>query len=288
MNTPWKYRLAGCEALLATMHGKERVIAPLLQNALGVRVRVPKNFDTDRFGTFSRDIARAGTQLDAARAKLRAAFEYDPTVRIVLASEGTSGPHPYVPFAALNREILVLLDRESGLELIGHHATPTTRHAHMVVLNIADAMAFAERIGFPLHGLIVSGVVDQEPAPTLFLDKTISDRADLVAAVARAIEQCGAAFVETDLRAHRNPTRMRAIKRATLDLVRSYRSICPSCGRPGFIVTERVPGLPCEWCDRPTQIIRSEVRLCPECGKRAEQLVERATADPGQCEFCNP
>jgi ATP-binding protein involved in chromosome partitioning len=36
------------------MHGKERVISPLLAHALGLTSEVPSKFDTDRFGTFSR------------------------------------------------------------------------------------------------------------------------------------------------------------------------------------------------------------------------------------------
>ncbi len=48
--------------------------------------------NTDRFGTFSRDIERTGSQLDAARAKIAAGFEYAPSARIGLASEGSFGP----------------------------------------------------------------------------------------------------------------------------------------------------------------------------------------------------
>ena len=56
-------------AVLATMHGKERVIAPILEQGLGLRVALALGLDTDRFGTFSREVERTGSQLDAARAK---------------------------------------------------------------------------------------------------------------------------------------------------------------------------------------------------------------------------
>ena len=62
---------AGRTLVVATMHGKERVIAPLLEERLGVRCVVPAGFDTDRYGTFTRDVARAGDQLEAAREKVR-------------------------------------------------------------------------------------------------------------------------------------------------------------------------------------------------------------------------
>ncbi len=52
----------GRTAVLGTKHGKEQVIAPLLDEHLGVRVVVPDGFDTDRFGTFTRDVDRAGDE----------------------------------------------------------------------------------------------------------------------------------------------------------------------------------------------------------------------------------
>jgi len=112
----------GARALLATMHGKERVIAPLAARFLGLSVDVAPGLDTDAFGTFSRDVARAGSPLDAARAKIAAAFALAADVEVALASEGSFGPHPHVPFAALGRELVMLIDRESGLELVGQHS----------------------------------------------------------------------------------------------------------------------------------------------------------------------
>ncbi|NDV89499.1 hypothetical protein GTW51_22930 [Aurantimonas aggregata] len=276
------------DAVLATMHGKERVIAPLLQRALGLRVQVTPGIDTDRFGTFSRDIDRSGSQLDAARAKIVAAFEISPGARVAVASEGSFGPHPQIPFVPLAREIVVLKDCVSGLELIGHHAGMETNFSHAVVADLNGANAFAERVGFPGHGVIVIGCADQQPAPGRALIKDIGDWTDLQRAVETVIANCGAAFVETDMRAHRNPTRMRTIKRATLDLVRRFRSFCPDCARPGFAITQRLFGLPCSWCGGPTLALKSEVYACEGCGYRVEHAVKPTTADPGQCEECNP
>ena len=47
-------------AVLATMHGKERAIAPVLARFLGLKVEVAPGLDTDAFGTFSREAARTG------------------------------------------------------------------------------------------------------------------------------------------------------------------------------------------------------------------------------------
>ncbi|MBI1338770.1 hypothetical protein GC169_00975 [bacterium] len=282
------FSVAGKRAVLATMHGKERVIRPLLEGGLGLEVVLPNGFDTDRFGTFSREIERTGSQLDAARAKIEAAFEHDRHAKVAIASEGSFGPHRQIFFAPVGREIVVMRDRESGLELIGHYADLSTNFAHATVETVEAATDFAQRIGFPRHGLIVIGLSGGNPAPDRFLRKEIETPGELAAAVADALALCGAAHVETDMRAHRNPTRMRAIKRATIDLVRRYRSSCPRCARPGFCVTERLAGLPCAWCGAPTNALSADVFACEGCGHRIERPFEAATADPGQCNSCNP
>jgi hypothetical protein len=276
-------------AVLATMHGKERMIAPLLEQSLGLRVELALGLNTDRFGTFSRELERAGSQLDAARAKVAAAFKKAPRVTIGVASEGSFGPHPYIPFLTLGRELLLLVDRETGLELTGHDASLETNFDHAIVSNVGSAMEFAERAKFPYHGLIVIGCVDNHPAPDQALIKDITDPERLEAAVSEVVNKCGAAFVETDMRAHRNPTRMGAIGRATVDLVRLFWSRCPACAYPGFDVTERVPGLPCAWCGEPTRLIQREILCCRSCGHRKERsATDKTKADLGQCEGCNP
>lgn len=275
-------------AVLATMHGKERVIAPLLGRALGLRVMPSSGIDTDRFGTFSREVERTGSQLDAARAKIAAAFAAAPDATVALASEGSFGPHPFVPFVPLAREIVVLADRARGLELIGHHAGLDTNFSHTVVSDVEAALAFADRVHFPKHGLIVIGCRDGQPAPELGLFKDLRNTIDLTEAVKSVIGAYGNALIETDMRAHRNPTRMRAIRRATLDLVRRYLSPCPACAAPGFAVSERLPGLPCSWCGGPTLAIRAEVKSCIACAHKAELPVAALSADPAHCGDCNP
>ena len=279
----------GERAVLTSMHGKDRVIAPILRHELGLMVGLAVGVNTDQFGTFSREIQRTGTQLDAARAKIAAGFKHAPLARVGLASEGSFGPHPSFPFMAVGRELILMADRESGLELSGYDVSLETNFGHAVAKDFSAAFALAKRAGFPEHGLIVMACKDGEPAPHLMLDKEVTDVAALKAAVGCALRISGAAFVETDMRAHRNPTRMTAIERATRDLVRRFHSRCPECGYPGFDLTERILGLPCAWCGEPTRVIMAEVLGCLSCGHRKERsAVTNPTAEPGQCDSCNP
>ena len=280
--------LQGSKAVLATMHAKESVISPLIERFLGCSVEVARGVDTDAFGTFSRDIERAGNQLEAARAKIEAGFQHVPSARIGLSSEGSFGPHHFIPFFASGREIVVMRDRISGFELIGHDATLDTNFQHEIVASVEAGQSFAKRIGFPGHGVILIACADGKPVPDIALHKDVTSWEQLGQRIGAILDSCGAAFVEADMRAHRNPRRMRAIKRATLDLIRKSRSQCPKCHQPGFSVTERLPGLPCSWCRQPTSLVKTEVMICAGCCHRSEQAVQAESAEPGNCNDCNP
>ena len=65
------FELEGKAAVVATMHGKGRVIEPAFA-PLGLRFLAAPSIDTDCYGTFTRDIGRAGSQRDALLAKAQA------------------------------------------------------------------------------------------------------------------------------------------------------------------------------------------------------------------------
>jgi hypothetical protein len=102
---------AGTRTVLATMHGKESVIAPILREALGLDVVLAAGLDTDAFGTFTREIDRPGTQVDTARMKAQAGLRMDPAAAIGIASEAIFFAHPHIPFVPMAREIVMLLER---------------------------------------------------------------------------------------------------------------------------------------------------------------------------------
>jgi hypothetical protein len=56
-------------AVLTSMHAKERVIGPILRDELGLIVGLAIGVNTDQFGSFSREVERTGSQLDAAKAR---------------------------------------------------------------------------------------------------------------------------------------------------------------------------------------------------------------------------
>ena len=115
---------------LLTQHGKEHVIAPVLDAALGCRVERVSGFDTDTLGTFTRDIPRAGSQREVARRKARIGMELSG-LPLGLASEGAFGPDPMAGLFPWNVELLVFIDDERGIEVTGM-AQQATRFAHLL------------------------------------------------------------------------------------------------------------------------------------------------------------
>jgi hypothetical protein len=70
-----------------TRHGKEMLLAPLLEPAIGCRLIHVDSLDTDALGTFTREIPRQGTQLHAARRKAEQGAALSGC-RFAIASEG--------------------------------------------------------------------------------------------------------------------------------------------------------------------------------------------------------
>ena len=149
---------------------------------------------------------------------------------------------------------------------------------------------FLERTGFPDHGLIVRP--NAKSAENRNLQKGIRSLADLRDAIGECgkVSPDGKARVETDMRAHMNPTRMRAIEQLSGKLVDRLATPCPSCTSPGFGQIDAKSGLPCMACGAPTELLAIEVFGCPACDhtERRPRADGIAAADPGQCPFCNP
>ncbi|MEW6662949.1 MAG: DUF6671 family protein [Bacillota bacterium] len=270
---------------LLTQHGKERVIAPVLESALGCRVEHVTGYDTDQLGTFTREIPRPGTQLEAARKKARIGMELSG-LPLGLASEGSFGPDPMVGMFPWNVEFLIWIDDERGLEIVGV-AQGKTNFAHVLAASWEEAEAFARQAGFPDHYLVVRPEGESDPR----MRKGIAAWTEYEAAFAWALEQspCRRVFVETDMRAHANPTRLENIRLAAEDLARKLCSLCPACGTPGFWTVERLTGLPCEACGAPTRETRAEVLGCLKCAHRVtRERADKEYADAGRCDYCNP
>lgn len=276
-------------AILATMHQKERAIAPLLERELAIQVVVPPNFDTDAFGTFTREIKRPGDQLEAARLKAEKALIVTGET-LAIASEGTFGPHPVLPYVPYNREIVLLLDKANDLEIFGQEVSLETNYSHKEISTFKEASEFSIKAGFPEHGIVVMVNASSDRKGEIIKGITTEEHLREAVTLALAHSPNGKVHIETDMRAMYNPTRMKTIEKATRDLIAKLNQVCPLCAWPGFEVVEKVKGLPCALCNFPTEMTRAVIYQCKKCSFRQEVVFPDGLkkAEPSQCMYCNP
>jgi hypothetical protein len=273
--------------VIATMHKKEQVIAPPLTQELNLQVTVPEGFNTDQFGTFTRDIKRLGTQLEAARLKAQKVLEITGE-SLAVASEGSFAPDPSIPWVSSNCELVLLLDQHHDLEIFGVETSLETNYNHTSIQTLDDAFAFAEKAGFPKHGLVVMSSPDPQENEPIF--KGIITENDLIHAVTTILQSSPKkqAHIETDMREMFNPTRLKNIAKATQNLIQKIQQTCPNCHCPGFDVVERKPGLRCGLCGLPTPLVRAEIYECQKCNFQETRPAGEEFADPTYCNYCNP
>jgi hypothetical protein len=288
----------GQEVVLATLHGKEKVLARPLRWGLGATLVHLSGVDTDSLGSFCGTQPRSLSMRATCLAKARLALEHGGGRALAIASEGSFGPHPAVPLLPVGRECLAFLDRERGLAVVEQgFARRTNFSQHRLEPDQATAALlppslerWLQQVGFPSHALLVRPLGDGVPAQ--MLRKGIHEPETLRQALlwAAAAAPAGRVQLETDMRAHANPTRMASIRALAFQLVRRLRNPCPRCGSPGWGLVGNEAGLPCADCQQPTPLIRAEILGCAACGSEEHRPRHDGlrAADPGQCPHCNP
>ena len=271
--------------VIATMHEKEKVIAPLLEAALGLKCATISGLNTDSFGTFSGDITRENAPLQTAKLKAMAGLDLcDETLGI--ASEGSFGSHPSSPFVPANEELVILVDTKNKLEIVGRHLTVKTNFSDREIKSFSDLEDFKTAIGYPEHGIILK-TTDNKNIKTIHKNFKSSQALDAIAL--EALDSAQTLQAETDMRAMHNPTRMLAIEQAVLDLIKNIQSVCPECNAPGFMIKEVIRGLPCELCHLPTKSPKAYKYSCQKCDFSEESIKEGVTYEEAMyCDYCNP
>jgi hypothetical protein len=95
--------------VIATKHGKERLFGQPIKISLGLSIACPENIETDQLGTFTGEVERTATPGEAALRKARLGIAMTG-MQLGLASEGSFGPHPALPFLAVDHELVVFID----------------------------------------------------------------------------------------------------------------------------------------------------------------------------------
>ncbi len=271
--------------LIATQHRKEDAIGPVLKKIFKANIIVPENFNTDIFGTFSGEIERAGTPLETARRKSKAA-SVAFNASLVIASEGSFGPHPSLYFIPADDEILLLTDYENDIEIAVREVSTKTNFSGKEVKTLDKLKSFSETAGFPGHKVILKSL-DEEHSTIM---KDIQSWDELQSAGEDLLAAHGKLLIETDMRAMNNPTRMLVIAQAAEKLANLMNSTCRRCKTPGFDVGKSVPGLPCSLCKLPTESTLKHVYICKKCDYHEDEYYpyKKSVEDPKYCQWCNP
>jgi len=275
----------GRNLVIATKHEKEKVIAPILESALGVNCFIAKDLDTDKLGTFAGEIERNEDPINAARKKCFMAMEltnYD----LAIASEGSFGAHPSIFFIPADDEFLLFIDKKNDLEIIVRELSTETNFCGSEINNKGNLLSFLTKVNFPSHGIILR----KSKNDLTEIIKGITNIEYLESVFEHFINKYGTVHIETDMRAMFNPTRMKIIERLAQKIAEKINSLCPKCKTPGYGINEAKKGLPCEICNYPTKSIISYIYACQKCDFKMEALFPngKKAEDPMYCDICNP
>ncbi len=275
----------GRKAVIATKHSKEEVIAPILEDELGLICIITKTIDTDKLGTFSGEVERDDDPVTTLRKKCQMAIDASG-INLAIANEGSFGTHPTIFFAHADDELIMLMDKENGIEILERELSLNTNFDGAEIKSEIELIEFANKIGFPSHGIILKKGKNNYS----YLIKENINLEELIINYHKIKNEDGAAYAETDMRAMHNPTRMKIIEQAVIKLVKKAKSLCPNCSTPGFGVVDVVKGLPCEMCSLPTRSPLKHIYRCPKCNFQDEKEFpfEKQVEDPQYCDFCNP
>ncbi|MEI8300538.1 MAG: DUF6671 family protein [Chlamydiota bacterium] len=279
----------GKKILLTTMHKKELYLKAPCEKILGASLSISdESINTDALGTFSGEIERKGNQKETVLKKCFLGLK-GSGFTLGVANEGSFGPHPQIPFIASSLETLVFVDTTRKVEIFETMLFKETNYRHTTCTNLDDLTNFFKYALFPSHGLIIR--------PNLCNDKTILFKGiQDITKLKESISLCAKhsddklAHIETDMRAHMNPTRGLNLKKLGIRLFRRLSRLCPLCHTPGWGITDLKKGRPCLICQCPTELASSYIWTCIQCPYQKEQRFPECLhyANPSYCNVCNP
>lgn len=270
---------ASSRVAFLTCHDKTRLVSESL-GGLGFTLEPITIYDTDHFGTFSREVPRVGSAQDTVLAKAKLAADLG-RARYGLGSEGSFGRDPHIGWMPWDYELLCLWDAERQYAVFALAGSGATNYAQGEIDSLEAAVTFMDKSQFPEHALILG-----RPGEAWFC-KGIRERDGLIEQLQTLLPIQQRLWLETDMRAHLNPMRQVVIRDAAVALAKRLSSRCPACKAPGFSITRGEPGLLCEGCGISTALAATHIWECPACAYAERQPVLNK-APAAHCGYCNP
>lgn len=269
---------------LATKHGKLTQIAPAFEAVPEWELTLAE-IDTDEFGTFSGEIPRTLSPRDAAIAKARAGAKLLGT-DYGLASEGSIGSHPQLPWVTSDHELLALVCVSKDFVIVESHLSADIRAHKEEVNDDTDLEELATRLDLPEHAANILYSQDTE----LIVLKGIHNPEKFIAELTTLREASVQNLrVESDFRAMSSPSRQRNISACAEKLVTRISTRCVGCNEIGWGKVGYEYGLPCSGCGQMVASVpHSEKFGCVACDYSEVVSLGQHSIDPARCDFCNP
>jgi hypothetical protein len=183
---------------------------------------------------------------------------------------------------------MAFIDRKRGLRILETLGTHRTNwRLQRFKAGDPNVPLVVKAMGFPRFGVFV--ISSSDPSRPV---KDLANMDEVVAAVNREANRSeeGLAIVIADMRANRNPTRMRVLRALAWKLAKRLERLCPKCQTPGFGAIGSRRGLPCECCGEATHWVDFEIDGCSACGHASARPRKdgRKTAPKLSCAPCNP
>jgi len=273
----------GAKAVIATKHNKGILVSPAFSKHLEMRVE-EVSVDTDELGTFSGEIERVGSVREVVikKAELGISVSGNP---IGIASEGSIGADPLLPFINSDIELMALVDQERSLVIIESLRSTEIVAQTTKISKESEIDKFLTQADFPNHALILRS----EDKQVSFCEKGIRDRKSLDLAILKGLKDFPTLVLESDLRAHCSPSRQKNITALAEKLALRLIHLCPECAAPGWGVVSHKKGLPCQECGEISEgALAQEIQGCGRCEFTELGKTLAESIDPAQCQLCNP
>jgi hypothetical protein len=285
MTTPTSHPFFATEIVLASKHEKLQLIEPAFRQVLQSKMREVA-VDTDQLGTFSGEIERKDPPRETAIKKARLGIEATG-IPLGLASEGSIGSDPIIPWIQSDHELIVLVDAERN-RIYSESFLSREITIASIEITAGDSLEdFLKRADFPRHALIVQPI---SPTSPVFF-KGIRELADLNTAIVQSIEKSKLSKVriQSDLRAMHSPSRRENIRKAAELLATRIAAQCPRCNEPGWGKIGFNYGVPCSDCGEVNpDLARAELLGCDICKHQIRGTLLNLEIDPSRCHYCNP
>lgn len=192
-------------------------------------------------------------------------------------------PIPASPFLAYDYEALLFMDKERNFIVYEKIITENTNYKSKDIKEEHELFNFAETIKFPSHGIIVRPLEWEDKSLIFKGIKTLEGFRNAFKICQKA-SSSKSVRLETDMRAHMNPTRMMVIRALAQRLRLHLKMKCPKCRMPGWGKVRILSGLECREFGSPTEKIKEEIFGCVKCSfeqsVRKEIRVENTTHMP--------